>query len=96
MATQRRPVDEPRAVDLVDGGRLKKTILCEGTGDCPPADGTHTMVMHYTGKLADGSVFDSSVNRGSPFEFCLGTRQGMRPHHRRGPALVPRHFSVLR
>mmetsp|Transcript_132092 Transcript_132092/g.196787 ORF Transcript_132092/g.196787 Transcript_132092/m.196787 type:complete len:126 (-) Transcript_132092:46-423(-) len=28
--------------------------------------------MHYTGKLVDGSVFDSSVTRGTPFTFRLG------------------------
>ena len=34
------------------------------------------MVMHYTGKLTDGTVFDSSVSRGTPFEFTLGAREG--------------------
>lgn len=31
--------------------------------------------MHYTGKLLDGTVFDSSVTRGDPFEFTLGISQ---------------------
>ena len=29
------------------------------------------MFMHYTGKLQDGSVFDSSLSR-DPFEFTIG------------------------
>lgn len=31
--------------------------------------------MHYTGRLEDGSQFDSSVGRGQPFVFSLGTGQ---------------------
>ena len=45
----------------------------EGTGPVVPK-GTKVKV-HYTGKLPDGSVFDSSVTRGEPLEFVVGIGQ---------------------
>jgi len=33
------------------------------------------VTTHYTGTLDDGTVFDSSVARGAPFSFTLGTGQ---------------------
>ncbi|MBE7638884.1 peptidylprolyl isomerase [Salegentibacter sp. BLCTC] len=34
-----------------------------------------TVKVHYTGKLTDGQVFDSSVERGEPIEFTMGQGQ---------------------
>jgi FKBP-type peptidyl-prolyl cis-trans isomerase len=31
-----------------------------------------TVSVHYTGKLTNGKVFDSSLTRGTPIEFKLG------------------------
>merc|ERR1711934_622311 len=33
------------------------------------------LTMHYTGRLTDGTVFDSSVQKGRPFQFVIGTGQ---------------------
>jgi FKBP-type peptidyl-prolyl cis-trans isomerase len=42
-----------------------------GTGDSPPRLGGE-VIVHYEGRLLDGTVFDSSYKRGSPFTFRLG------------------------
>lgn len=48
---------------------LHYEVIAEGTGAKPVA--TDTVKVHYTGKLVDGTVFDSSVQRGEPAEFPL-------------------------
>lgn len=44
--------------------------VVEGTG--PEAKVGDTVAVHYTGKLEDGTVFDTSRTRGEPIEFTLG------------------------
>ena len=48
----------------------------QGRGDLPEAG--QTVVVHYTGWLTDGTKFDSSVDRGEPFSFTIGTGQVIR------------------
>lgn len=48
---------------------LAYKVLTEGTGPNPKA--TDQVTVHYTGKLIDGKVFDSSVKRGQPATFPL-------------------------
>lgn len=41
-------------------------------GDGQPAAAGETVVVHYTGWLEDGTKFDSSLDRGEPFQFVVG------------------------
>jgi peptidylprolyl isomerase len=50
---------------------LQYTEIIAGTGPKPqPGD---VVAVHYTGTLEDGTVFDSSYNRGEPLRFALGS-----------------------
>ena len=48
---------------------LRYNVLVQGTGSKPLA--TNTVKVHYIGALVDGTIFDSSVQRGQPVEFPL-------------------------
>jgi peptidylprolyl isomerase len=48
---------------------LQYLVLEEGSGNTPAA--TDMVKVHYHGTLLDGSVFDSSVDRGQPISFGL-------------------------
>jgi len=45
------------------------------TGDGGEAENGNTVTAHYTGMLLDGTKFDSSLDRGTPFSFQLGSGQ---------------------
>lgn len=53
-------------VTVLESG-LQYEVISEGTGNKPAA--TDNVTVHYTGKLTDGTVFDSSVERGQPATF---------------------------
>ena len=55
-------------VKVTDSG-LQYEILQGGEGASPSA--TETVEVHYHGTLIDGTVFDSSVERGQTIEFPL-------------------------
>jgi FKBP-type peptidyl-prolyl cis-trans isomerase FkpA len=64
-----KPMTTPSGLQIIDGK--------VGTGPSPKSG--QTCVMHYTGWLyengAKGKKFDSSVDRGQPFEFKIGQHQ---------------------
>jgi len=60
---------EREGVTVTESG-LQYEILVEGDGEIPTADSSVT--VHYTGTLIDGTVFDSSVERGEPATFPVG------------------------
>lgn len=70
--------DESAQSDLktesLEGGAIKVTILKEGDGDV--AKSGDTVAMGYTGKLLNGTTFDSNVDpkfgHPQPFTFTLG------------------------
>ncbi|NQU54257.1 MAG: FKBP-type peptidyl-prolyl cis-trans isomerase [Bacteroidetes bacterium] len=60
-------------IELPSG--LQYKVLSEGEGDIPKA--TDQVRCHYHGTLIDGSIFDSSVDRGQPADFPVnGVIQG--------------------
>lgn len=61
--------DWPNAITTPTG--LQYVVVEEGKGEATPSKGENVKV-HYTGKLLDGTKFDSSVDRGEPISFPVG------------------------
>ncbi len=62
------PMTEENVVTTDSG--LKYVDIVEGTGATPQRG--QTVSVHYTGTLENGTKFDSSRDRGQPFQFPLG------------------------
>ena len=55
---------------MITASGLEYIEVTAGTGEQAVAG--KTVRVHYTGKLPDGKVFDTSYTRGEPIEFSLG------------------------
>jgi peptidylprolyl isomerase len=69
--SQETPVNMSETVKTPSGLRYVDMVIGGGPS---PATGK-IVTVHYTGRLADGTKFDSSVDRGQPFSFVIGTGQ---------------------
>lgn len=60
---------ESESTNTTESG-LEYEVLASGDGQSPLLG--DIAVVHYTGWLTDGTKFDSSVDRGQPFQFPVG------------------------
>lgn len=68
LTQEATPMTEENVVTTDSG--LKYVDIVEGTGATPQKG--QTVSVHYTGTLENGTKFDSSRDRGQPFQFPLG------------------------
>jgi FKBP-type peptidyl-prolyl cis-trans isomerase len=66
-----REIEYQEPFQVVPG--VQAQILKSGEGDS--AETGNLVAVHYVGRLEDGTVFDSSYERGEPFSFNLGAGQ---------------------
>ncbi len=65
------PMPAEKIVTTASG--LKYIDVVEGKGESPKTG--QRVSVHYTGTLTNGTKFDSSVDRGQPFQFVIGVGQ---------------------
>lgn len=70
VACSQAPSGDGGGAEVTTGSGLKYADLVVGTGAQPKPG--QVAVVHYTGWLLDGTKFDSSKDRGQPFQFPLG------------------------
>ena len=105
LATPRRALCESSAAQfVVTESGLKYRDDAVGSGEVATAG--VTVAVHYTGRLENGKVFDSSLTRGQPIEFKLGAGYvikgwdegiaGMRPGGKRTLIIPPTYNARLK
>lgn len=62
-------VKEPQAEKPMEQKLVIEDLKVGGGAEAKTGD---TVSVHYTGALADGTKFDSSLDRGAPFSFTIG------------------------
>lgn len=67
------PFDVTGKDTITTASGLQYVIVKEGAGVVPNL--SQEVAVHYTGYLTDGTMFDSSVERGDPIEFFVGKGQ---------------------
>jgi FKBP-type peptidyl-prolyl cis-trans isomerase FklB len=68
-ASAAAPTPEDNANMITTASGLKYEVLTEGSG--PKPGPTDKVTVHYKGTLTNGTVFDSSYDRGEPLSFGL-------------------------
>ena len=67
-----REAKEKYAKAVTTDSGLMYEVIQEGSGDKKPSIGDNVSA-HYTGMFMDGRKFDSSIDRGQPIQFPVGT-----------------------
>jgi len=71
LESQQIQIETKYADAITTPSGLKYVVVEEGSGDQTPAKGA-TVTAHYTGKLLNGTKFDSSYDRNEPIKFPVG------------------------
>ena len=66
-------IDQNNNTQNMENQELKIEVLQEGAGE--EAKNGDNVSVHYVGTLEDGTKFDSSIDRETPFDFILGSGQ---------------------
>ena len=72
IAKEQAIIKEKYAKAVTTDSGLMYEVIKEGSGDKKPSIGDNVSA-HYTGMFMDGRKFDSSIDRGQPIQFPVGT-----------------------
>jgi FKBP-type peptidyl-prolyl cis-trans isomerase len=70
LLTRPKELNAPTTTEDKNMDEVKIEVLKEGTGEA--SKNGDELTVHYAGTFEDGTKFDSSLDRGTPFSFTLG------------------------